>query len=38
LIILDPADRLITATALEYDVPLATVDMLLLEFAPLKHI
>jgi PIN domain nuclease of toxin-antitoxin system len=34
----DPADRLIAATALEYDVPLATVDRLLLEFAPLKHI
>jgi PIN domain nuclease of toxin-antitoxin system len=32
----DPADRLIAATAIEYDCPLATVDDLLLQLPMLK--
>jgi PIN domain nuclease of toxin-antitoxin system len=34
----DPADRLIAATAIEYDCPLATVDGLLLKMPMLKTI
>jgi PIN domain nuclease of toxin-antitoxin system len=34
----DPADRIIAATAIEYDCPLATVDGLLLEMPMLKTI
>jgi PIN domain nuclease of toxin-antitoxin system len=34
----DPADRLIAATAIEYDCPLATVDDLLLQLPMLKFL
>jgi PIN domain nuclease of toxin-antitoxin system len=34
----DPADRIIAATAIEYDCPLATADGLLLEMPMLKTI
>jgi PIN domain nuclease of toxin-antitoxin system len=34
----DPADRLIAATAIEYNCPLATVDGLLLKIPLLKTI